>query len=170
MTAADLGSIDVHAIEACAAATSGLRWELAADANGDPVVDVIRTDLTRGVLRLTREVVNAGIDDVRFVAFARADTEILLKHLRGQTSLNDRHLAEIARRYERASPAPWIASLESQGGLGGCNVISVTATDDDQPDLYLWFGDQLAPDGDWEFVAAARQDIPGGCPVLRGTS
>jgi hypothetical protein len=48
--------------------------------------------------------------------------------------------------------------LESDGGGSGSNVISVS--DAEEPDLYIWRGEQLASDADFEFVAAARQDIP----------
>jgi hypothetical protein len=68
-------------------------------------------------------------------------------------------MAEISRRCEQASPGPLTASLDSDGGLGGCNLITVSA-EDDQPDMYLWCKDQLAADADFVFVAGARQDIP----------
>jgi hypothetical protein len=49
--------------------------------------------------------------------------------------------------------------LERDGGHGGDDVIIVSDRDD-EPDLYLWFGDTLAPSDDFELVGDARQDIP----------
>ena len=70
-------------------------------------------------------------------------------------------LAEIEARCRAASPAPWTAFIEADGGLGGCDVIRVSEQDN-EPDLYLWFGLgllDLAPSANFRFVAAARQDI-----------
>lgn len=82
-------------------------------------------------LRVTREREPADPADVEFIGHARADVAALLSHLRGTRRLSPGELDRIARRAEAA-----------------------------KPDLYLWRGDEPAADGDFEFVAAARQDIP----------
>lgn len=91
----------------------------------------------------------------------------LIDALSGGATLSSDVLEHMHARCSRASPGPWLVSLESDGGVGGCNVISVSY-DDDEPDLYLWRGEELtahaaadlAADADFEFVAAAREDIP----------
>jgi hypothetical protein len=90
---------------------------------------------------------------------ARGDGERLLAHLRGEAQLIRTELDEIEGRASCASPAPWIPFLESEGGLGGCSAIGVSDRDD-EPDIYLWVGECLAPDADFAFVAAAREGIP----------
>jgi hypothetical protein len=88
---------------------------------------------------------------------------------RARSSRASRHAAN------EPSPAPWIPSLESDGGVGGSNVIRVSH-DDDEPDLYRWHGadwafryDDVASDADFEFVANARQEIPAMLAALNPT-
>lgn len=110
-------------------------------------------------MRVTRDRAPASEADVRFIASARADTERLLAHVQGGPPLSPEDLSEIEERADRASPPPWLPFLESEGGIGGCSAIGVSYRDD-EPDMYLWVGDDLAPDADFAFVAAAREDIP----------
>jgi hypothetical protein len=65
----------------------------------------------------------------------------------------------IRARCDAASPGPWRAFLEEDGGLGGSSVIWVT-DGDEVPDLYLWLDGRPASGADFEFVAEAREDIP----------
>jgi hypothetical protein len=44
--------------------------------------------------------------------------------------------------------------------VGGCNVITLGLPGSHPPDLYLYHDRDLAPDEDWEFVAAARNLVP----------
>jgi hypothetical protein len=75
----------------------------------------------------------------------------------GPLSVED--AAEIGSRIASASPGPWTAFIESDGGTGGCDVIRVSESDD-EADLYLWIGLDLAPSAIFRFVAEARQDVP----------
>jgi hypothetical protein len=140
-----------------------VRWEPGPGAS----IAVTEPDGRVWRLRVTREREPAGPADVAFIGRARADVAALLAHLRGTGRLDPGELDRIARRVERASPAPWRAFLESDGGLGGCSVI-VVSDSDGEPDLYLWRGDEPAADADFEFVATARQDIPRLLEAARG--
>lgn len=130
------------------------------------------TDGHAEVFRVTREREAASREDVEFIGHARRDVLRLLAALDGESRLSRKDVDDIEDRYSRASAAPWQVFLESDGGIGGCSVI-VISDDDDQPDLYLWRpGDQwrdidIAPDSDFEFVAAARLDIPKLVAALR---
>ena len=96
-----------------------------------------------------------------FVAHAREDVLRLVATIRASERLGDAELDAIAARAEAAGPAPWDVFLEADGGLGGCNLIWIGgAQHEDEPDLYLWRGDDLAPDADWVFIAQAREDVP----------
>lgn len=110
-------------------------------------------------MRVTRDGAPASEDDVRFIARARSDAERLIAHLRGESPLTPTDLSEIEERANRASPPPWLPFLESDGGIGGCTAIAVSYRDD-EPDMYLWVGEGLAPDADFLFVATVREDIP----------
>ena len=147
------------AIEARVAAATGDSWGPGLDEAGMPVVCVHLRDGAEEVLRVTRDRAPAGEDDVHFVAHARIDLQHLIASLGGAAPLPDEELDRIEARSARASPAPWTVFLEEDGGTAGCNVIWVSGNDD-EPDLYLWLGPDLAPSADFEFVAAARQDIP----------
>jgi hypothetical protein len=145
-------------VEARLVKTTGERWELALDRDGIPVVEVFDPDGTRRLLRAQRDHGPASLEDVRFIASSRADVRRLIDALRGKP-MEEVDLADIRRRCEEASPTPWQPFLESDGGLGGCSVIRVS-DHDEEPDLYLWLEDEIAPDADFDFVANARQDIP----------
>jgi hypothetical protein len=110
-------------------------------------------------MRVTRDRKPASGEDVEFIGRVRDDIDRLLGQIHGTLQLDEVELDVIEGRCERASAAPWKVFLEDDGGVGGSNVIWVTDRDD-EPDLYLWLGDELAPSADFEFVAAARQDVP----------
>ncbi len=146
-------------IERRARAASGERWELTRGEGGEPAILVRHIDGECTGLRVMRDLEPAAAEDVEFIAHSRDDVDVLLAGWRTGSEVAADTMAEISRRCEQASPGPWTASLESDGGIGGCNVITVSS-EDDQQDMYLWCGDQLAPDADFTFVAGARQDIP----------
>jgi hypothetical protein len=150
---------ELAAIEARLAAATGDRWRPGSDPDGVPVVYVGFPDGREDVLRITRERVPASIGDIDFIGHARRDLERLIGAVRGVADLADAELDQIEARLAGASPAPWRVFLEADGGIGGSNVISVS-DGDDEPDLYIWRDGKLASDGDFEFIAAARQDIP----------
>jgi hypothetical protein len=79
--------------------------------------------------------------------------------VRGDGRCTPEELAAIRNRVDNASRPPWRAFLKSKGGLGGDSVIWVSE-EDSEPDLYLWIDSEPAPDPYFEFVAAARQDLP----------
>jgi hypothetical protein len=164
---------DLAGITARLSAATGEWSQPRRDDQGHLVVVAGRSAGTEEILRVSRDGVPASDEDVEFIARARHDLERLMASLRGEMRLSDRELDAIAERCARASPGPWLASLEREGGIGGPNVITVSM-DDDEPDLYLWRGgdwtswDRLADDADFEFVAAARQDIPDLLAALRG--
>ena len=95
-----------------------------------------------------------------FVAHARDDVLRLVAAIRRSERVPDAELDAIVARVEAAGPLPWDVFLESGGGHAGSNLIWVGGAVDGEPDLYLWRGDDLAPDEDWTFIAAARADIP----------
>lgn len=150
---------DMDGITARLEAISGQTWELAHTLNGVPVVRVTYDDGRTDLIAVKREFADAHEADVRFIANSPRIVRRLLEIARGRESADESELAAIEREVDVSSPAPWMLSLEAQGGVGGCNVISVSY-EDQQPDLYLWLGADLAPDADWVFVANARQDIP----------
>lgn len=155
-------------------AASGSFWTLWRDEAGNPMVCVAFPDGHEELLRVTRERAPASAADVEFIAHARQDVERMVEGLRGAVELTTEELQDIDTRCRRASPGPWMVSLESDGGAGGSNVITV-GFDDSEPDLYLWRGgdwsswrhDDVASDGDFEFVASVRQDIPKLLEALR---
>jgi hypothetical protein len=144
-------------------AASGVGWGPGPGAS----IEVTEGDGRVWRLRVTREREPAGAGDVEFIGHARADVAALLSHVRAVGRLGAGELDRIARRVGAASPAPWRAFLESDGGVGGCSVI-VVSDRDDEPDLYLWRGDAPAADQDFAFVAAARQAIPRLLEAARG--
>lgn len=150
---------ELEAIERRSRAASGETWEAAQLDDGTLGVRVVFADGTQGVLRLRRDLHPASAADVEFVAAVRRDIQRLIGALRSGQPLGDRELEAIERRCQGATPGPWRPFLESEGGLGGSSVIWVSDRDDES-DLYLWLGAELAPDADFEFVATARQDIP----------
>lgn len=151
--------IEVAQIEALETATSGVRWRFDGQRDGAPSVLIDMEDGSTHQLAVTREDVPASEDDVAYIAHSRDDVRALVAFLRHGEGLSIERLEEIARRCDRASPAPWRVFLGSDGGVGGDSVIWVSDADD-QPDLYLWIGSGPAADADYEFVAAVRRAIP----------
>ena len=150
---------ELAAIQARAEAASGARWLSGREAKGVAVVHVEFAAGPSAVMRVMRDLRPASEDDVTFIAHARDDVRRLVDAVRGIAPLSEEELRAIAARCNAASPGPWKAFLEEDGGIGGSNVIWVSDAED-QPDLYLWLGTKIAPRGDFEFVAQARQDIP----------
>jgi hypothetical protein len=163
-------------IMARAHAASGSSWSLCRDEAGNPMVRIDFPDGHDELLRVTRERAPASAADVEFIAHAREDVRRLADRLRGTLELAPKEIEDIDARTRRASPGPWMVSLESDGGVGGSNVITV-GFEDSEPDLYLWRGgdwsswrhDDAASDRDFEFVASARQDIPRLLEALRSS-
>jgi hypothetical protein len=149
---------ELTAIEKRAAAATGDRWAPGSDA-GAPVIRAEFDDGREEIIRVTRERSPAAEDDVQFIARARGDLMRIVAHLRGTSPLGDEELDVIQARYLRATPGPWRAAIEADGGLGGCDVISVS-NDEREADMYLWIRGDLAPSADFRFVGAARQDLP----------
>jgi hypothetical protein len=146
-------------IETRIAAASGIRWDRGEASDGSPVIVVEFRDGRTAHLTVTREREPAADHDVDFIAYSRDDVERLIAFLRSERPISDAELRAIERRCAQASPGPWKAFLESEGGLGGGNVIWVSEAND-EPDLYLWVSSGPASDADFDFVAAARQDLP----------
>ncbi len=109
-------------------------------------------------MRPMRDFSNASTADTRFIASARDDVALLLTALKRKDSLDRSVMASIEGRSTAAATGPWRPYLASDGGLGGTSVIQIA--NGDEPDMYLWLDDVLAPDVDFEFVADARQVIP----------
>lgn len=109
-------------------------------------------------LRVTRDSDPADDGDVLFVGHAFTDIPRLLAALQSGRPLPAEDTAEIGMRIASASPGPWTAFLESDGGIGGCDVIRVSESDN-EADMYLWMGADLAPSAVFDFVAEARQDL-----------
>jgi len=109
-------------------------------------------------MRVMHDSMPAPPADTRFIASCRADTLYLLDRYSSRAELDPALGVEIRARYLACSPGPWVPWLESDGGLGGCNVITMGG--DNHPDLYLWIEDEPAPDPDWLFVATSHSAIP----------
>ncbi len=110
-------------------------------------------------LRVRREGDPAGDGDVLFVGHAFSDVPRLLGALASGIPLSAEDAAGIGLRVASASPGPWTAFIESDGGIGGSDVIRVSESDS-EADMYLWVGPDLAPSAVYRFVAEARQDLP----------
>ena len=74
--------------------------------------------------------------------------------------VTDEELAELEALTDAATPGPWIANLESEGGLGGDSMIELGIPGDFPPDMYVFHDRRIAPDGDLRFIAAARNYMP----------
>jgi hypothetical protein len=110
-------------------------------------------------LRVRREGDPAGDGDVLFVGHAFSDIPRLLGALGSGSPLPAEDADGIGLRIALASPGPWTAFIESDGGIGGSDVIRVSESDS-EADMYLWLGPDLAPSVIYRFVAEARQDLP----------
>ncbi len=118
----------------------------------------VTTTTDRATMVVRRDLEPASFGDVIFIAYALRDLRLLVDALRGRASVSPSTGRAIERRVRSASVGPWRASIEADGGQGGCDVIQVSDSDD-EPDMYLWIGGDLAPSAYFRFVAAARQDV-----------
>ena len=157
----------LEAVSARLSAASGDRWEVVELEDGRASIEVIGASGERTEMRVTREGAPASQADVQFIGHARADVELQLLAIRGKAVLSPEEIAAMEARARAASPAPWRAFVEADGGSGGCDMIRVSDRDE-EPDLYLWLGPRLAPSADFHFVACARQAIPEMLAALTG--
>lgn len=132
MTAEELDEIERRALAAGPGA--GLRASCEEPRYHDPVTAVIT---------------HAYEDVLRLVAAIRDGERLLASELDA-----------IAARAEATGPGPWETFLESEGPLGGSNLIWIGGPDEEHADLYLWRGEEFCGDEDFRFIGAARQDIP----------
>ncbi len=135
---------------------SSEKWVLGTKPDGEPAVAI------RGLARATwlvarHDTLPAPVADTRFLAHSLADVIALLASIKSRTPLPAAQFEEILARHRRATPGPWALWLETDGGTGGCNVITIASS---EADLYLWIGDALAPDEYWCVAAHAYQQIP----------
>lgn len=136
------------------------RWEVVEKALGDhPAIRIAAVDQRTVLLRVTRENEPAGLDEVEFIAHAPEDLRRLVDHVKGVRRCTPAEFVAITTRVSRAARPPWKPFLRSKGGVGGDSVIWVSGQDG-EPDLYLWIDSDPAPDTYFDFVAAARQDVP----------
>lgn len=75
-----------------------------------------------------------------------------------QSGLTDAELSELERLVNRASPAPWIASVEGRDHTSGADVILVG--DPREEDMYVSRDSRPASQDDLDFIAAARTYMP----------
>jgi len=80
-------------------------------------------------LRVRREGDPAGDGDVLFVGHAFSDIPRLLGALGSGSPLPAEDAAGIGMRIASASPGPWTAFIESDGGIGGSDVIRVSESE-----------------------------------------
>lgn len=118
-----------------------------------------RQGASQAELRVTRDVDPASDGDVLFVGHAFLDIPRLLEVLESGSPLPAGDAGGIDSRLASASPGPWTAFIESDGGIGGSDVIRVSESDS-EADMYLWMGPDPAPSAIFRFVAEARQDVP----------
>src|SRR5260370_36619517 len=109
-------------------------------------------------MRATRELAPASQADSQFIGHARSDVERLLQAIQGKAVLSPEEITWIEARCRAASPTPWRAFIEAEGGLGGCDMMQAS-DEEDEPDLYVWLGPNLAPSADFRLLASARQDV-----------
>lgn len=143
-------------IEAYLAAASGHEWTVVESDSARVLVRLAGG--SQRVMRVTRGFEPAATGDVRFIAHSRQDLQRLVDGIRGKATLSGPELDAIAQRCSQTSPGPWTAFIESEGEPGS-DAIRVSELDS-EPDMYLWFGDSLAPSADYRLVAAARQYVP----------
>ena len=144
-------------IRARCEAVRDLAIEVASGSDGHARI-LMRHGASNVELRVTREGDPAGDGDVLFVGHAFSDVPRLLQVLESGKHLPADEGAGIGTRVASASPGPWTPFIESDGGLGGCDVIRVSESDS-EADMYLWIGPDLAPSAVFRFAAEARQDL-----------
>ena len=107
------------------------------------------------------------VADTEFIAHSTIDMRKLVTAYRSGERLSDLEKRAISNRVANASPEPWNAYLESWK-QGGPDFIQVSVRDD-EADMYLWIGTQLAPSSYFRFVGAARSRIPQLLSMLAST-
>lgn len=132
--------------------------EIASGPDGDAMV-LARQGASQAELRVTRDGDPASDGDVLFIGHAFSDIPRLLEVLESGSLLSAEDASGIDSRLASASPGPWTAFIESDGGIGGSDVICVSESDS-EADMYLWMGSCQAPSAIFRFVAEARQDLP----------
>src|SRR5258708_20765721 len=105
-------------------------------------VKVRFADRHRTELRVKRDYPPGMKVDGQVIGHSRSDVELLLLAVRGKMVLSPEEIASIEARCRAASPAPWRAFIEADGGIGGCDVIQVSYQNN-KPRLYLCFGSGL---------------------------
>jgi hypothetical protein len=143
---------------------SHLRWvesvEFELDRDGLASHQIrVNTATGQSVLDVSRDFRVAPEGDVDFISNSIADMRLLFEAASSGEQLSPTDVLAIAGRAASASPGPWRAGIEADGGQGGGDFIQVSDHDDEE-DLYLWIGHAPAPSNYFRFVAAARQDIP----------
>lgn len=74
--------------------------------------------------------------------------------------LNDDVLRDLEVLTAAATPEPWDAFREEEGGLAGCSFIQLGAEGYSPPDMHVYHDDKIAPGDDLDFIAAARKYMP----------
>jgi hypothetical protein len=77
---------------------------------------------------------------------------------RDEDAITDAEMTELERLVARASPAPWIASVEGRDHTSGDDVIPVG--DPREEDMYVNRDSRPASADDLDFIAAARNYVP----------
>jgi hypothetical protein len=147
-------------------AASPQPWTLAFDVDGSRYIQTSREgDESR--LFVKRDLDPASDADLEFIALARNALPRLVQAVgSGQTDLvTPAELDAYEHAAARATVGPWTPFIEEREPIGGSSVI--WAGGDDDPDMYLWLGNTIAPAADIEFVAHARQDVPDLAAELR---
>jgi len=142
-------------LEAARAGLLGDRWVLI-ETEHQSAITVMRGPET-STLEIMHDAKQAPAADVRFIALVREDVDFLISSLDGGGRPSDTRLRQIRERLENSTKGPWKCYLESEGGLGGSNVITM---DGSESDLYLILEGQTAPDAEWRFVALAHEELP----------
>jgi hypothetical protein len=132
--------------------------EIASGPDGHAMV-LARQGATQAELRVTRDGDPASDGDVLFIGHAFSDIPRLLEVLESGSLLSAEDASGIDSSLASASLGPWTAFIESDGGVGGSDVIRVSESDS-EADMYLWMGPDRAPSAILRFVAEARQDVP----------
>lgn len=153
-----MNELDLRAVEARLEAVADLEMRVAESTEGKIRI-VGRLGDEEVEIEVRRDLMPAEEGDLRFVGGALADMRHLLRAIRSGEQPTSSEIAAIESRVASASPGPWTAFIETDGGQAGCDVIRVSERDD-QPDMYLWTGSDLAPSRLFRLIAAARQDIP----------
>lgn len=69
-------------------------------------------------------------------------------------------LDAIEARAAAATPGPWDSFVEGRNHESGDDFIRRAGLDDDAPDMYVTLESHPAGQGDLDFIAHARQDLP----------